>query len=81
LRHNFINKIERINNGIYAAIPQTKEPITIVLLNFVKATKGISSKLEKKPVRAGKVRILYPTASKTESKVHAKAEPKPIIIA
>ena len=42
-RHNFTISRERIYTGIYKIRPATKLPITTVLLNFVKATKGISS--------------------------------------
>ena len=43
---NLVNNMDKTKSGMQAMIPKTNEPATIVLLNFVKATKGILRRKE-----------------------------------
>ena len=54
---NIKNRRSR-KRGMYSKSEITKEPVTIVLLNFVKPTKGMSSNHPRKPLNCGTVRIL-----------------------
>ena len=41
-----MNNMDKTKSGMEAMIPKTNAPATIVLLNFVKATKGILRRKE-----------------------------------